>query len=42
VLQKEGRIREAQLEYHKEFQVSGDLQAEQQAIALKQYLSSPQ
>jgi Flp pilus assembly protein TadD len=39
VFQREGRINEAQVEYHKEFQVSGDMQAEQQAIALKQSLS---
>jgi len=39
VFQREGRINEAQAEYHKEFQVSGDMQAEQQAIALKQALS---
>jgi tetratricopeptide (TPR) repeat protein len=40
LFQKEGRIMEAQLEYHKEFQISGDLQAERQAIALRQALSS--
>ena len=34
LFQKEGRIREAQLEYHKEFQIAGDLQAERQSIAL--------
>ena len=39
VLQREGRINEAQAEYHKEFQVSGDRQAEHQAITLKQALS---
>ncbi len=39
VFQREGRINEAQAEYHKEFQVSGDMQAEQQAIALRQALS---
>lgn len=39
VFQREGRITEAQAEYHREFQVSGDMQAEQQAIALKQALS---
>jgi protein O-mannosyl-transferase len=41
VFQREGRITEAQAEYHKEFQVSGDMQAERQAIALEQVLSSP-
>jgi Flp pilus assembly protein TadD len=40
VFQREGRIAEAQAEYHREFQVSGDMQAEQQAIALKQALSA--
>jgi Flp pilus assembly protein TadD len=39
VYQREGRLTEAQAEYHREFQVSGDMQAEQQAIALKQALS---
>ena len=39
LFQKEGRVQEAELEYHTEFQVSGDMQAEQQAIALKQALS---
>ncbi len=38
VFQREGRINEAQAEYHKEFQVSGDMQAEQQAIGLRQAL----
>jgi Flp pilus assembly protein TadD len=42
LFQKEGRIREAQVEYHREFQVSGDMQSEQQAIALKQALSPSQ
>jgi Flp pilus assembly protein TadD len=41
VFQREGRLTEAQAEYHREFQVSGDMQAEQQAIALKQALSAP-
>jgi Flp pilus assembly protein TadD len=41
VFQRQGRITEAQVEYHKEFQISGDMQAEWQAIALKQALSSP-
>jgi hypothetical protein len=41
LFQKEGRISEAQVEYHREFQVSGDMQAERQAIAMKQYLSNP-
>jgi Flp pilus assembly protein TadD len=41
VFQREGRITEAQAEYHKEFQVSGDMQAERQAIELEQVLSSP-
>jgi protein O-mannosyl-transferase len=41
LFQKEGRITEAQVEYHREFQVSGDMQAERQAIALRQYLSNP-
>lgn len=41
LFQKEGRISEAQVEYHREFQVSGDMQAERQAIALRQYLSNP-
>lgn len=40
LFQKEGRIGEAQLEYHREFQVSGDMQAELQAIALREALSS--
>jgi tetratricopeptide (TPR) repeat protein len=40
LFQKQGRMIEAQLEYHKEFQISGDMQAEQQAIALRQALSS--
>ena len=40
VFQREGRITEAQAEYHREFQVSGDMQAEQQAIALKQALAA--
>ena len=42
LFQREGRLTEAQAEYHREFQVSGDLQAEQQAVALKQFLSSRQ
>ena len=41
LFQKESRIREAQVEYHREFQVSGDMQAEGQAIALERLLSSP-
>jgi Flp pilus assembly protein TadD len=41
VFQREGRLTEAQLEYHREFQVSGDMQAEQQAIAMERLLSSP-
>lgn len=42
VFQKEGRIREAQAEYHREFQISGDTQAEQQAIALQGFLTQSQ
>jgi hypothetical protein len=42
VFQHEGRLIEAQAEYDREFQVSGDMQAEQQAIALKQALSPSQ
>ncbi len=41
VFQREGRLTEAQLEYHREFQVSGDMQAERQAIAMERLLSSP-
>jgi Flp pilus assembly protein TadD len=41
VFQREGRIAEAQAEYHREFQVSGDMQAEQQAIALRKFVPAP-
>lgn len=41
LFQKQGRLSQAQLEYHKEFQISGDMQSERQAIALKQALSPP-
>lgn len=40
LFQREGRIGEAQAEYHREFQISGDMQAERQAIALKQVMGS--
>ena len=40
LFQREGRIPEAQAEYHSEFQISGDMQAEHQAIALRQAMDT--
>lgn len=40
LFQKEGRITDAQAEYHREFHISGDMQAERQAIALQQRIGS--
>ena len=40
VFQREGRLTKAQMEYHREFQVSGDIQSERQAFLLGRFLSS--
>ncbi len=40
VFQMEGRLAEAQAEYRKEFEVSGDTEARRQAMVLAQYLRS--
>jgi tetratricopeptide (TPR) repeat protein len=40
LLQRQGRLREAQAEYAKEFEISGDAAAGQQALALLRVLSS--